>query len=457
MSNHRDSRSQTVAVIGGGISGLVSAYRMLKQGYGVTLFEADAELGGLGGTFEHDGRQLEKFYHVMLPSDSKLLDLMAELGMGNQVRWQSTGMGFLHGRKVYPFNTALDLLRYGGLSVPARLRTALGAAYASKVVTSPEGLDDISVGEWLEKIFGAESFQQLWRPLLRAKFGDCYDSVPAHWFWSRLHREKAAGPELKGYPVGGYRSIAERLRREIGKLGGEIRLRTPVYALNDVPSGVQVMAEGKLQKFDAAISTLPLPQLFRISRGRLTKMIPQTDMAYMGVVNVVVLLRERLQGNYWNAVVNRGYPFQGMVETTNVIPLAHTAGRHLVYFLNYADKNSETYNLTDAALKWNALKSIRDFNPSLAEDAIEEMKVFRAPYVEPVWKLGYMKQAPTMRVGASNLYLATTAQAYPKVNSWNTMTGVANEVAVRVGFDLQGRLPMERREVAREPRLVAVA
>jgi protoporphyrinogen oxidase len=438
---------QNVAVIGGGISGLVSAYRLLQQGYGVTVFEADAELGGLGGTFEH----------VMLPSDGDLLGLLEELGMSRQVIWRETSMGFLHQKQVYPFNTALDLLRYGGLSVPARLRTALGAAYASKVVRDPAGLDEISVAEWLERIFGTEAFLQLWRPLLRAKFGDCYDTVPALWFWSRLHREKAAGPERKGYPAGGYRGIAARLQREIERLGGKIRLRMPVYALKDLPDGMEVVAEGKVEQFDSAISTMPLPQLFKISRGPLTRLIPQTDLAYMGVVNVVVILRQQLQKHYWNAIVNRGYPFQGMVETTNAVPLGHTGGRHLVYFLNYAAQNSETYNLTDAALKWQALKSVRDFNPALGENAIEDMKVFRAPYVEPVWKMGYQSEVPSMRVGASHLYLATTAQAYPKVNSWNTMTGLANEVAARVAFDLSNRRPARTPEVVANAGLVAVA
>jgi protoporphyrinogen oxidase len=116
---------QNVAVIGGGISGLVSAYRLLQQGYGVTVFEADAELGGLGGTFEHEGRQLEKFYHVMLPSDGDLLGLLEELGMSRQVIWRETSMGFLHQKQVYPFNTALDLLRSGAVADGAGCRVCI--------------------------------------------------------------------------------------------------------------------------------------------------------------------------------------------------------------------------------------------------------------------------------------------------------------------------------------------
>ena len=72
VSNHQ------VAVLGGGISGLVSAYRLLQQGAGVTLFEASDALGGLGGTFEYRGAVMEQFYHVMLNSDGPLLSLLKE-------------------------------------------------------------------------------------------------------------------------------------------------------------------------------------------------------------------------------------------------------------------------------------------------------------------------------------------------------------------------------------------
>jgi 2-oxoacid:acceptor oxidoreductase gamma subunit (pyruvate/2-ketoisovalerate family) len=42
-----ESRSQKVAVIGGGPAGLSGAYHLARLGYGVTIFEAGSELGGL--------------------------------------------------------------------------------------------------------------------------------------------------------------------------------------------------------------------------------------------------------------------------------------------------------------------------------------------------------------------------------------------------------------------------
>lgn len=425
-----------VAVLGGGISGLVSALRLLQQGKQVTIFEASGELGGLGSTFDLEGHAVERFYHVMLNSDEYLLPLLKELDLEDRIVWKETRMGFLHGRKLYPFNTPLDVLNFGGLSLWGRIRTAIGGAYITKFCNDPKGLDSISVSEWLQDLFGAEVFNRLWKPLLRAKFGDLFEEVPAYWFWSRLRREKGGTKEVKGYVRGGYRLIAERLEKEIRRLGGEIRMRTPVFAIQDTPWDVQLNVSGRWEAFDASISTLPMPVLGDIARGPLAAMLPNKNLVYQGVVNAVVIMKKRLQPYYWNAIVKKDYPFQGLVETTHVVPSSQTGGRHLVYLLNYCQADSNIYNQTDGDIRFQALKVLRDFNSKFQPDWVEEIKVFRTPFVEPIWPLGYQKEKPRMRVGDSRVYLATTAQCYPNVNSWNTMVGIANDTAGRVKFDL---------------------
>ncbi|MBM3784007.1 MAG: FAD-dependent oxidoreductase [Acidobacteria bacterium] len=425
-----------VVVLGGGISGLVSALRLLQSGHRVTLLEESDQLGGLGGTFEHEGFVMEKFYHVMLNTDSNLLPLLKELNLHRDIRWKETKMGFLHGKRLFPFNTPMDLLKFGGLSIAGRLRTAIGAAYIAKFLDNPKGLDSISAIEWLEGIFGEEVSARLWRPLLRAKFGDLYESVPAYWFWSRMRREKSGAKEVKGYVKGGYRRIADRLETEIRRLGGVIRKRTPVYAVQDSPWDIQVQVAGKWESYDAAISTVPMPILAKIARGRVESSLPSKALVYQGVVNAVVLLKNRLQPNYWNAIVKKDYPFQGLVETTHVVPVTQTGGRHLVYLLNYCQAGSETYNQTDGDIRFQALKCMKDFNPRFQADWVEDIKVFRTPYVEAVWPLGYKNNKPRIRLGDTRLYLANTAQCYPDVNSWNTMVGIANDAAGRVEFDI---------------------
>jgi len=432
----KNSSRNNVAVLGGGISGLVSTYRLLQKGNRVTLFEATDELGGLGGTFQHEGHTMEQFYHVMLNTDEHLLGLLKELDLGDETTWTETKMGFLYGKTLYPFNTPIDLLGFGGLSFIGRLRTAFGGAYIAKLLNDPKGLDQISVSEWLEGIFGAEVFAQLWRPLLRAKFGDMYENVPAYWFWTRLRREKGSAKEVKGYVNGGYRRIADRLRTEIRRMGGAIRMRTPITAIQEAPQAIRIDSEGRSESFDSVVSTLALPLLRQIVRGRLDESIPRQKVAYQGVVNAVAILKKRLQPNYWDAIVQKGFPFQGLVETTHVVPMSQTGGRHLVYLLNYCGKDSDTFRHLDADVRFQALKSMKSFNAKFNQDWVEDIKVFRAPFVEPVWPLGYMNSKPRMRCGDSRLYLATTAQCYPQVNSWNTMVGIAGDVAARMQFDL---------------------
>ena len=431
--------NQQVAVLGGGISGLVSAFRLLQQGVGVTLFEASDALGGLGGTFEYRGAVMEQCYHVMLNSDGPLLSLLEELDLAGTIRWQETGMGFQYEEAFYPFNTPLDLLRFGALTIPERLRTAVGAAYITKFVKDGAALDGITAATWLTTIFGASVFEKLWRPLLTAKFGDLFNTVPAYWFWSRLTREKGGAKEVKGYVEGGYRAIANALASEIVRMGGEIRLKTPVLSLHETADSVRVHTESHWESFSAAISTLPMPLLQKIACGKIHGAVPQSDLVYQGVVNVVVILKQRLQPYYWNAIVKQGFPFQGLVETTHVVPLEQTSGRHLVYLMNYCHKDSETYNRCDYDWEFQAQKAIRSLYPDFDQSMIEEVKVFRAPFVEPVWPVNYLADRPEAQISGSKVFLATTAQAYPRVNAWNTMVEIASETAVKVCIELAGQ------------------
>ncbi len=54
--------------------------------------------------------------------------------------------------------------------------------------------------------------------------------------------------------------------------------------------------------------------------------------------------------------------------------------------------------------------------------------VFRSPYVEPLYTVGYQKRKPPIALHPGRIYLATTAQVYPDVTSWNGSTGLARRV-----------------------------
>ncbi len=439
---------QRIAVLGGGISGLATAYFLLRQRHRTVVFEASDQLGGLGASFEHQGTRLDCFYHVLLDSDDDLCALIRQVGLADRLVWQETGMGFHMGGKLYGFNTPFDVLRFGALSLPDRLRTGLGALYITKLKKRALDLDGVHASRWLRDVFGARVFEQIWTPLLRAKFGERLDTVPAYWVWNTLNREKNGTREVKGYLRGGYHALVERLREVIVKGGGQVRTSSPITAVAADGVGVTLECAGAAERFDAAVSTLPLPRLAALARGDLKQAVPMPDLQYQGVVNTLIVSRQPLEQFYWTIVVDPAFPFQGVVETTHVIPPEWVGGRHLIYLMNYCDAGSELYERPDALLKQQAIEGLRGLYPSFNPEAVEAIHVFRAPYVEPVWTIGYLQQRPAPRVGETRLYLSTTAQAYPRVTAWNTSVAVARETITALAADLRGQRSRESHRAA---------
>lgn len=416
-----------IAVVGGGIAGLTSAYRLACEGHDVELLEATASLGGLAQTFEHEGVRLDKYYHVMLDSDAHLIPLVREIGLASKLRWSETGMGIIHRGRLYPFNTALDLLRFGAVPLPQRVRTGLGALYITTIKKNGLPLDEELAVPWLRRLFGEQVYETIWDPLLAAKFGERRGEVPAYWVWNTLNREKNGSQEVKGTVVGGYGAVLDALAAGLRARGGRIRFESPVQRLEADERGATLHTDAGAEAWDAVVATPPLPVLRRLLSPRLADELTCGDVAFQGVCNVVLSLRRRLSPWYWTAVVDSDLPFQGIVETTHVVPLEDTGGRHLLYLMNYSGPGSERYDAPDALQIEQAISGLCRLYPTLRRDDVEAGFVFRAPFVEPVWTRGTLARRPRPQLGTSRVFLCTTVQAYPMVTAWNTSVKLATD------------------------------
>ena len=145
-------------------------------------------------------------------------------------------MGFLRRRALYGFNTPADLLRFRAL-VAARPRPhrARRALHHQAQARRPRARRRARASTGCARVFGPRVFERIWDPLLRAKFGDrrrrpCRRTGCG----TRSNREKDGGQEVKGYLRCGYRGLAEALRDAVVARGGEVRLRSPVDAIEEV-------------------------------------------------------------------------------------------------------------------------------------------------------------------------------------------------------------------------------
>jgi len=65
-------KTERWGIIGGGVLGMTLAHRLKQAGNDVTLFEAAKQVGGLTSAWKLDDVTWDKFYHVILLSDTNL-------------------------------------------------------------------------------------------------------------------------------------------------------------------------------------------------------------------------------------------------------------------------------------------------------------------------------------------------------------------------------------------------
>jgi len=409
------------AVIGGGVLGLTLAYRLASAGHSVDLLEAEPSLGGLAAAHDYGPFTWDRFYHCILPQDTALIGLLADLGLEKDLRWARTGTGYYARGRMYDMNGNADFLRFPLLTLVDKGRLAAAVIYATRFA-NPNDLYRVSAEQWLMKICGRRAYMVFWQPLLKAKFGPFHDQVAAVFIYATLvrlfgARSKAAGAESLGYVSGGYRRILERFADKVRAAGGTIRTGTPVTAITEVPApsgggpGARVEwavrsgaapggatsapgggADGGSDTYDQVFFTAPTRLARRVASAPFLPHVASverdhpTSSHYLGVACLVLALEQPLTPYY---VLNIGEPsieLTGLIEMTNLVDrMSETEGLSLLYLPRYMDSESKEFEGSDAALR-DAMfeRGLKRLFPSFDPAHARYAGVHRARYVQPL-------------------------------------------------------------------------
>ena len=92
MSEQEKSRKEIrIGIIGSGISGLSAAWELSGWPRVHTdVYERDPKHGGLAGWFDIGGTTLEKFYHHIYRNYDDLIQLIQEMGLGDNLVFKTT-------------------------------------------------------------------------------------------------------------------------------------------------------------------------------------------------------------------------------------------------------------------------------------------------------------------------------------------------------------------------------
>ncbi|WP_432586399.1 protoporphyrinogen oxidase [Streptomyces sp. HD1123-B1] len=281
-------RTGHVVVIGGGISGLAAAHRLLEAGARVTVLEATERLGGKLRAGEIEGVPVDLGAESMLARRPEAVDLARAVGIGERLQPPATANASLWTRGE------LRPLPKGHLmGVPGELgpladsgvisREGLARIAQEETLAPTEVGEDVALGEFIAARLGREVVDRLVEPLLGGVYaGDVYRtsmraSVPTLFEVARSGRpltegvrelvaraaRRQDGPVFMGIDGGVGRlplAVADAVRTR----GGEIRTHTPVRELRRTADGWTVATDGGALRADAVVLAAPAPAAARL-------------------------------------------------------------------------------------------------------------------------------------------------------------------------------------------------
>lgn len=417
--------SSEIVIVGGGFSGLSAALELTARGFSVTVLEAEAEVGGLAGSFEVGGVKLEKFYHHWFTNDRHVMTLIDELGLADQVLLRTSKTGMYHANRTFRLSKPLDLLKFTPLGVIDRLRLGL-LVFQARAVRDWMALESRTAEDWLIGLCGRKVYSVVWEPLLKGKFGPVAGEISAVWFWNKLALRGGSrgkdGQERLAYFRGGFAALAAAVCRRIEAGGGTVR--TGVRATGLVVDRGRVVAvdtsQGRMAA-GAVIFTSALPEIAEVMAPHL----PAADIErmrairYLANVCLVLDLKRSLSGTYWLNVNDAAFPFVGVIEHTNFEPPESYGGRHIVYLSKYLPESDALYQMDDAALCDYALPFLQRMFPDFRRDWINRATVWRARYSQPVVEKHYSRMIPPTATALGNAFICSMAQIYPEDRGTN--------------------------------------
>ncbi len=434
-----------IGIIGAGAAGLATAFDLSSNGHKVVVYESAPFIGGQASTIPVGGGPLELGYHHLFTNDSAIIGLMADLGIGDKLKWYPSRVGTYTSGKVYKTTTPLDLLRLSALPFKDRIKLGLFALRVKRI-KDWRSLEDQTADYWLREHLGGMAYEKMWAPLLKGKFGEYYDQIGMPWFWSKIQtrfasRQGIRGREVLGYPDGSFDTVFDRLKSVIESQDGEIHLSTPVLrveVVDGVAKALIVRPEGgdeARNEFDCVLSTVPsfsFPDLVDLPDDYLSRL---TGVHYLAAVVVILEMSRPLTNIYWMNIADSDVPFLGLIEQTNMLPKEWYGGSNVLYIANYLDRKDELFKMSRDELVDLYLPHLTKFNPEFNRSWIRAIHYNAVSAAQPIIGTNYSKVIPDHRTPVQRLYLANTTQIYPEDRGTNYSIRMGRELAVMIQDD----------------------
>lgn len=401
-----------IIILGGGISGLAAAWRLLSLGLKVTVLESNAQTGGLAGTVRNSGYCLDFGPHSFFSEDQEILKTVLGLfepplqSFERHVRFYFNGR-YLH----YPLTAASVLFQMGP---QAGLQAALSYLKEQFISSQSRGIAVENVETWATSHFGNYLYRSFFKPYTEQFWKiPCTELsprvIPSH---TRMNFTKALGLLLTRriskanpsmiererlptyYPATGYGEIAEQVAQKVRDLGGQIHLQCPALKLTRLAHSqmeVEAIEQGIQRKWgsECVISTIPLnrfiPMINPEPPGEVLKAAASLEYRPIVVLGLATRKQNILNASY---VYVLNEPYNRISEISKFSPRACPPGENMIALEIPCGKGTQAWHAGAEELFEMCLPSLEK-QKLLSRQDVTSCVVIKSPDAYPIYRRDY--------------------------------------------------------------------
>jgi protoporphyrinogen oxidase len=412
------SRVQSTVVIGAGPAGLSAAYELNKQGYPVTVLEADpVQVGGLSRTVTYQGYRFDIGGHRFFSKSAEIEALWTEiLGSEMQVCRRLSHIFYRGVFFDYPIRPTDVFAKLG----PGFTTLCLLSYLKARLFPRP---NPVSFEDWVINQFGERLYRTFFKTYTEKVWGIPCHEISADWAAQRIKGLSMASlirktffPNREGviktlidrfrYPRLGPGQMWERVQTLLAEAGQPVQLDRKVTAIHWNRAGVQAVqacsqgGETFWVTGEQFISTMPLRSLVRALVPAAPEPVREAaeQLRYRDFLTVALLVDEpNLFPDHWIYIhdpsvrVGRIQNFKNW--SADMVPDPSVTCLGLEYFCSATDP---FWGQTDGDLMALATLELQRLG-LLGKAKVLGGTVIRAPKAYPVYNHGYQAHIQTIR------------------------------------------------------------
>ena len=453
-----------VVIIGGGISGLSVAWRLINKGFEVKILESDDRVGGLAKSIKIDNYYFDIGPHSFFSEDKEVFNSIMSLFKGEKSAMpfskRTVKMWFRNRYVDYPLSAKSVLFQMGIMS-PILSFLSFAKSYIKNIIIKKDQNTPLTIEEWAINNFGKYLFLNFFKPYTeqfwkistselshrvipssrKMDFAKTLKHLLINKYLELSKREPGKLSLVQRdslpsyYPKKGFGEIGERIAKVIKKNNTEIYFNEEVNEIEITDENLfTVKTNNKSIKSDYLVSTIPINAVVPKFNPKPNSeiLLESSKLEYLSLVLLYLITKK-------TNIINCQYcyyidrPYNRISEMNNFSSDTSPDSENILSIEISCLKDSDLWNLSKNEIYELCMTSIEK-DKILKREDIEDFKVVKVPSVYPIYRKDYEK------------YLNKTKEYFSTIKNFSSIGRQGQfyygdiDQMVRIGFDAADKI-----------------